>query len=159
MSRSGAPGAEARSSAGDGASAPRSNPLASVLELLGTLVALTQTRLELMATEVEQEKRRLLAVMAWGAVAVLLGCFGLLFLALLITAVLWDTHRLLALGLSGLFFVGGALAAWSQVRRRLDSDDVMLSATVAEFEGDRVVLESAARAMRGQSPGGADAQR
>jgi uncharacterized membrane protein YqjE len=49
--------------------------------------------------------------------AALLVGFGLLMAVLLITVALWDTHRLLALGLATLLLGGAALHALLQVRR------------------------------------------
>jgi len=72
--------------------------LASVQAMSATLVAIFQTRLALLATEVEEEKQRLLAVLGWGAVAIMMGTVACVFLAGFITVLCWDTHPLLALG-------------------------------------------------------------
>ena len=73
--------------------------LKSSLRTLGaTLLGVAHTRLELLALELEDEKRRVLGVLAWGAVAIMLGGFGLFFLAGWLTVLFWDSHRLWALG-------------------------------------------------------------
>ena len=54
---------------------------ASVKGLLGTSLTLLQTRIQLLATELEEERQRVLALLLWGAVAVLGLGAGLLFLA------------------------------------------------------------------------------
>ena len=126
--------------------------LASAQGLLGTLIAIVQTRVELLATELEEEKRRLLAVMAWGVVAVLLGCFGLVFLAVFATVLLWEESRLLVLGTMTALFLGLGGLAWWRVRALLDHGEGMLAASIAELDGDRQALEAAAARARGATP-------
>lgn len=114
--------------------------LASLQGLVATMLAIAQTRLALLATEVEEEKRRLLATVAWGAVAVLVGCFTLAFAAVFITVLFWDTHRLWVLG--GMTVAFAAISVWAarQVSRLLRESGDMLSATLAELEADRQAL-------------------
>lgn len=114
--------------------------LSSLRGLLATLLAIFQTRLELLATELEEEKLRLLKVLAWGAVALLLGGMGLLFVAAFITVLFWDEHRLLALGLMGAFFIlACALAMW-RANAHWQASTGLLSATLAELDQDRQAL-------------------
>lgn len=119
---------------------PGSGLLNSLQGLAATLLAILQTRLDLLATEFEQEKRRVLRVMAWGAVAVFLGCSGLIFLAALITVLFWDEHRVLVLSLITLsFWLGcGGILWW--IRSRLQSPADMLAGTLAELEQDQQSL-------------------
>lgn len=122
------------------ASAPERGLGASLQGLMATLVAILHTRLELLVTELEEEKRRFLATLAWGAVAVLVGCFGLAFAAVFITVLFWDTHRLWALGLVTLGFC--SLSAWSvyRVKSLWQESGELLSATLAELQADRQFL-------------------
>lgn len=113
---------------------------ASLRALLSTTMAIVETRLALFATELEEERQRLLATLAWGAVAVLLGCFALAFAAVLVAAAFWDTHRLLVLSLmTGCFLVLCLVAIW-RVRMLMQASGGLLSATLAEFEADRKAL-------------------
>lgn len=118
--------------------------LQSSLKTLGaTLIGVVHTRLSLLALELEDEKHRLLGVLAWGAMAILLGGFGLLFFAAWITVMLWDTHRLLALGGFSALFLGIATLACWRVRRLLSDSQQAWSASLAELEADRQVLAAA----------------
>ena len=112
----------------------------SVQALMATVLAIFQTRLALLATELEEEKQRLLATMAWGAVAILLGSFALMFVALFVAVLFWDTHRLSALGAMAAVFA--ALAAWAvwRVRQLTAASAQPLAATLAELEADRQTL-------------------
>ncbi|MBK7684855.1 MAG: phage holin family protein [Rhodocyclaceae bacterium] len=83
----------------------------SVRGLGVTALALLGNRLDLLGTELVEERGRLLSLVAYGAVALLLLAAGLVFLSVFITVLLWDSNRLLALGVfSGLFLAGGLLA-------------------------------------------------
>jgi uncharacterized membrane protein YqjE len=113
---------------------------ASLQGLAATMMAIFQTRLALLATEVEEEKQRLLAAMAWGAAAVLLGCFALAFLGVFIVVCLWDSNRLLALGLMSLAFMGGSALAFWRLRLYVRTSGGMLAATLAELDADRQAL-------------------
>jgi len=117
---------------------------ASLQGMLSTLLAILQTRLELLSTEVEEEKRRLLGTMAWGAVSILLGTMALAFLAVFITVLFWDSHRLLVVGLMTMTF--GLISAWAMHRAKalLRESGQMLAATLAELDADRHALMPAA---------------
>lgn len=133
---------------------PPSPPLLSGLwssaqNLMSTLVAILQTRVELLATELEEEKRRLLSVMAWGAVAVLTGCFGLAFLAVFVTVVFWDERVLVVGVIAALFLAAGGLAWW-RAGQLLAASAGLLSASIGELEGDRQALAAAAARVTGQ---------
>lgn len=113
---------------------------ASLQGVMATMMAIFQTRLALLSTELEEEKQRLLATMAWGAVAILLGCFALAFFAVFVAVLFWDTHRLLVLGAMALLFLALSVAACWQVRRLSLASAGMLTATLAELEADRQAL-------------------
>lgn len=113
----------------------------SLRSLGATALDMLETRLELLTTELELEKRRLLRVMAWGAVAVFLGCAGVVFLAALVTVLLWDQHRVLVLCLlTGTFWLGcGGIFWW--IRTRMQPPNDLLAGTLAELGHDRQALQ------------------
>lgn len=119
---------------------------ASLQGLMATVLAIIHTRLELLVTELEEEKRRLLATVAWGAVGVLVGCFALAFAAVFITVLFWDSHRLLVVGLMTLTF--GLISAWAmhRVKVLVRESGQMLSVTLAELDADRQALMPSAPA-------------
>jgi len=113
---------------------------ASVQGLMATSVELLHTRLQLLSTELEEEKTRLLRTLSWGAAAFLLMGMGLVFLAMFVTVLLWDSNRLLALGLITLaFIVGGGVALW-QAMRHLHAPSGLFAASLAELRRDRQAL-------------------
>lgn len=104
--------------------------------VLGALV----TRLEIIATEVQEEKQRILGILAFGAAALMSFGFGLLFLSLTITVWLWDENRILVLALLSVFFLLGGGVAIALVMRQLKSHPRIFEASIEELKKDRVVL-------------------
>ena len=119
---------------------PGGGLMASILRLLSTLTAIGRNRLSLLAVELEEERNRVLAVLAWGAVALLLLVFGLVFVALLIAVVLWDSHRLLALGGIAVAFLGGAGLCWWQATRIRRDGGSLFAASLGELAQDQALL-------------------
>lgn len=114
---------------------------ASLRGLIVTGVAVARTRAELLATELAEEKARLLGMLVWGAVALIFLAAGLVFLAVFLTVLLWDSHRLLALGVFAALFLGGgglALAATLQLAR---SGSRLFSASLAELAQDEAAFD------------------
>jgi uncharacterized membrane protein YqjE len=115
----------------------------SLRGLASTVLELVQIRLELFSIEAQEEVLRVGALLVYGAVAVAFLSLGVVLLALLITVALWDTHRLLALGIfTGLFLVTGGVAAWL-ARERVRSGTYLFSASVEELRRDREGLRAA----------------
>lgn len=113
---------------------------ASVKGLLGTSLTLLQTRIQLLATELEEERQRVLALLLWGAVAVLGLGAGLLFLAIFLTVLLWDSQRLLVLGIFTALFLGIGLAAVYLSCKLGRSPSGLFAASMAELSRDRAAL-------------------
>jgi uncharacterized membrane protein YqjE len=113
---------------------------ASVKGLLGTSLTLLQTRLQLLATELEEERERLLALLLWGAVAVLALGAGLVFLAIFLTVLFWDDNRLLVLGIFSALFLGLGFAAVYLTCTLGRSPSGLFSASMAELSRDRAAL-------------------
>ena len=89
--------------------------------LFADVIELAQVRLELFTVEARVELSRLAWLAALGALAVVFVSFGLIFLAIFLTVLVWDTHRLVALGIFTTLFLGGglvlALLAWQRARQ------------------------------------------
>jgi len=120
--------------------APRGGLAASLRSLLGNGLALLQTRLELLSVEAQEEKVRLLSLLGYGAAAFVLLSFGLMFLAVLVTVLLWDSHRLLALGAFTAVFLTGGMVALAAVLRLARTPSKLFAASIAELVQDRAAL-------------------
>jgi uncharacterized membrane protein YqjE len=114
--------------------------LGSMRQLLATGVETLRVRLELLSTEVEQEKLRLFDAVLWAGLALLLLGMGLFFLCGLIVVLLWEQHRLLALGALAVLFLGAGFWVLQQARARLRAPGGLFATSVAELERDRTEL-------------------
>ena len=101
---------------------------------------LLQTRLELLATEFQEEKLRLGALLGYAAAAFFFLGFGAMMLALFLTVLLWDSHRLLALGVfTAVFLAIGILAALAAARIGRQGSR-LFAASIAELAQDREMI-------------------
>ena len=113
---------------------------ASLRNFAATLTAVAQTRLELLANEVEEEKLRFGQLLLFGSIALFCLAVGSVFLAIFITVLLWESHRLLVLGgLAALFFSLGGVAV-VMFRARASAGSRLFSASLAELGKDRQQL-------------------
>ena len=124
------------------AAGPATNLLKSLVQLGGTLLLATQTRVELFTAEVDEDISRAIHILWWGVVALLTGIFGVLLAGITVIIVFWESHRIVAaLGVTGLFLFS-ALAAWLVVRKRLKEKPRFLDATRSEIREDVAMLRS-----------------
>lgn len=125
---------------------PESGLFASLRGLIATAIGLLRTRLELLATELEEEKLRLLSIVMYGAAAFFMLYAGVLLLAIFLTVLFWDSHRLLVLGgLTAIFLVCG-FGAMLLVLRQVRTGSRLFAASLAELAQDQ-------RALQGKSEG------
>jgi uncharacterized membrane protein YqjE len=110
----------------------------SLRNLAATLVALLRTRFELLATELEEERIRLLQLLFWAAAALFFLGVGILLLTILAVAVFWDSpYRVTAIVvLAGIFLATGAGMAIG-VRNRMHARSRMFSASLEELDRDK----------------------
>ena len=110
--------------------------LDAVRSLGGTLFALVRTRVELIATELEEEKERRKEMLVLAGIAALFLGLSLLLAAFFFVVLFWDTHRLLAAGGVTLLYAAigvGALLRW---RQKIRNSPPAFAMTLSEFEND-----------------------
>lgn len=113
----------------------------SLRALIATLVAMAHTRVELFGTEIEEELRRVVALLV-GAIAVLaLSSLALLFSALVVIVSFWDTHRVAAAASVATGFIAAAAISFLVVRARTRREARFLSSTLGELERDLQQLD------------------
>ena len=120
--------------------APRPRLADSLHGIVDAGLQTAQTRLELLAVELQEEKLRLTGLALNTVVAGLLLGFGLVFLMVFLTVLFWEEHRLLALGISTAVCIGGGLIAASNAARAFRSGTKLFSASLAELARDRAAL-------------------
>ncbi|MBB1074905.1 phage holin family protein [Rhodoferax sp. 4810] len=114
--------------------------LASLRQLVGTLVEIAQVRLALLGTEIEVEKRRLFDGLLWAGVALLLLGLGLVLLCGFVVLLLWDGYRLAAVATLAVLFLAGGALSMQHAKQRLRSSSGMFNASLAELQQDTASL-------------------
>lgn len=109
---------------------------ATVAGALGVL----QTRLELLSTEFQEEKLRLGLLLGYAAAAFFFLGFGAVLLALFLTILLWDSHRLLALGIFTALFLAIGLFALLSAAHIGRQGSRLFAASIAELKQDREMI-------------------
>lgn len=113
---------------------------ASLRGFATTGVALLRTRVELLKVEAQEEVGRIGGLLLWSIVAVLCGIVGLAFLAVLITVLLWETQRAVALAVFAALFLGAAAVAVGIAVRLARRGSQLFAASLAELQRDETAL-------------------
>jgi uncharacterized membrane protein YqjE len=113
----------------------------SLRALIATLVATAHTRVELFGTEIEEEVRRVVALLLGGLVVLALASLALLFSGLVVIAAYWDTHRLAATASVAIGFVVLTVGSYLAVRARTRRRSRLLASTLDELERDLELLD------------------
>ena len=126
--------------------------LSSLQNLAGTLLATLQTRLGLLANELQEQKLLLFQLLGLGVG--LLFCAGLtLLLGLGLVLSVWWEQRVWVLGVSTAVFFTTALSCYLGLKRLLTAQDPLFGASLAALQDDVAMLRAAAsqgRAHAGQ---------
>jgi len=116
--------------------------LYSVKQLLATLLAMAQTRLELLTTELQSDIQRLAVTLFWSLVALFALGIGCFLAALVLIFIFWDTHRVLvSICVTAAFFAFGLLAVII-VSKRLRNQPRLLQETLMELRRDQDSLNA-----------------
>jgi len=113
---------------------------ASLRGFLDSGLGIVQTRLELLVVEAQEEKLRLSGLLLNTVLAALLLGFGVVFLAVFLTVLFWDEHRLLALGLGTAALFGAGLYTASNAAGEVRRGSRLFAASLAEIARDREAL-------------------
>jgi uncharacterized membrane protein YqjE len=115
--------------------------LESLRGLARTFVALVQTRVEIFASEIDEERTRVGRILVLALTALFCAGLAVVLLVLLVAVLFWENNRLLAIGvLAGVFALcglGALLALRAEVRQR----PKFLAATLAELRKDERELD------------------
>ena len=111
-------------------------------QFANTVLATVQTRLALLANEVQLEEQRLLQLLWRGLTALLLLGLGLV-LTLVLLLSLWWEQRLLLLPVLALLFFGAAIYLYLSIRKNLEQAEPIFAASLAELQEDLRQLKAA----------------
>jgi uncharacterized membrane protein YqjE len=114
----------------------------SLKNLSGSLVGIIHTRLELLSTDIAEERAHLTTLLVVGLIALFFLGVGVVLLAILIAVAFWESHRLAALGgLTGFFLISGAGLVWLAMHKARTRPR-LFEASLAELSKDRQQLTS-----------------
>jgi len=116
--------------------------LTSLQRLMETLLEILQTRVEIVATEFEEERVRLRELVVFGILTLFFVGVGLTLLTLFIVVLYWDSHRVAVLGGVAILYLGLGGLTGIILYRRLKSRTRLFAATLSELTKDRDQLSS-----------------
>jgi uncharacterized membrane protein YqjE len=114
----------------------------SLRRLASTGVELVYTRLEIFSSELEEEGVRLGSIVMTVALALFCFFMAAILFTILVVVLLWETHRVPALGVMGAIFLLGGVACWRSFQQQRQERPAFLAATLGELAKDRRELGS-----------------
>ena len=117
----------------------REGLFAALKNLVATLIAIGKTRAELLVTELEEEKFRLMSLWAKAIGAAFLLALGVVMLVCCIALAFWE-QRVIVFGIFAALFVGGGLVLASSLKRQASQPSKMFKASLTELEADMAQL-------------------
>ena len=116
--------------------------IGSLRTLAASLVGIVQTRLELLANDLEEERVRTLQLVVLAAVAFFCAAVGLLLVTAWVVVAFWDQYRLATLAALALLYFGVAAVALWLLRTKAAQRTKLFSASLAELRRDSDLLKS-----------------
>ena len=114
----------------------------SLANLASSLVAIIHTRLDLLSSDIEEGRQRLMSLLVIAFVSLFCLCVGVVFLTILIVVFFWDTHRVLVLTfLTSIFLISGVVLS-AIALRSLKTMPRMFKDSLAELLKDQEQINS-----------------
>jgi uncharacterized membrane protein YqjE len=110
--------------------------LESLKRLTGTLLSIIQTRLELLANELEEERLRVRQMLFYGSVALFLFSMATMLLTVFVVVLFWNSYRLEVLGGLTVLFLCAGLLVWNALLRVARERPKLFSTSLAELTDD-----------------------
>ena len=121
--------------------AARGGLLHSIKHLAQTLLGAAKTRLEILATEIEEERLRLEQMLLFALAAAFCIGMGVVLCVALVVLIYWDTHRLAAVGVLAAGFIAAGVAFALILRNMVKSRPKPFAITRGELAKDRAMLQ------------------
>ncbi len=116
--------------------------LESLAAFATTLVDIAHTRLELLSTDLEEDREHLFSLVTLYVAAMFFLAVGLVLVAIFLVVAFWETHRLIALGSLAVFFLLMGFAAIGFAIHKAKTKPKLLSASLLELFKDKEKLDS-----------------
>ncbi|UCV23118.1 phage holin family protein [Ferribacterium limneticum] len=122
-----------------GGEAGREGLFAALKNSVATLIAIGKTRAELLVTELEEEKLRLMSLWSKAIGAAFMLAVGVVLAIFCLALAFWE-HRVLLFGTFAVLFIGGALFLIASLKRQTAQPSKMFRASLSELEADMALL-------------------
>jgi len=113
----------------------REGLFAALKNMIATLLAIGKTRAELLVTELEEEKIRLMSLWSKAIGAAFLLAVGVIMAVFCLALLFWE-QRVLVFGIFAVLFIGGGLYLVSSLRNQAAQPSKLLRSSLSELEAD-----------------------
>jgi uncharacterized membrane protein YqjE len=117
----------------------REGLFSSLKNTIATLIAIVKTRAELLVTELEEEKLRLMSMWSKAIGAAFMLTLGVIMAVFCVALAFWE-HRVVIFGLFAVLFIGGGLYLVGSLKRQAAQPSKMFKASLNELEEDMALL-------------------
>jgi uncharacterized membrane protein YqjE len=122
-----------------GGEAAREGLFAALKNSVATLIAIGKTRAELLVTELEEEKIRLMSLWSKAIGAAFMLAVGVVLAIFCLALAFWE-QRVFVFGIFAALFIGGALFLIASLKRQASQPSKMFRASLSELEADMALL-------------------
>ena len=113
----------------------RTGLFSSLRNLIATVIAMGKTRAELLVSELEEEKFRLMSLWSKAIGAAFMLAVGTILAIFCLAMVFWE-QRVLVIGLSAALFVGGGLFLVGSLKQQASQPSKLFRGSLAELDAD-----------------------
>jgi uncharacterized membrane protein YqjE len=124
----------------DSVSGQQTGLMGSLKTLAATLVGIGCTRLELLSSEIEEQRVWLSSTLLWTFISLFCAAVGVVLVAILLVVVFWDTYRLLTLFILVFVFVLGSIISSQVALGKARAKPKLFSTSLAELSKDHEQL-------------------
>jgi uncharacterized membrane protein YqjE len=124
----------------DSVSGQQTGLMGSLKTLAATLVGIGCTRLELLSSEIEEQRVWLSSMLLWTLISLFCAAVGIVLVAILLVVVFWDTYLLLTLFILVFVFVLGAIISSQVALGKARAKPKLFSTSLVELSKDHEQL-------------------
>lgn len=122
----------------------RAGLFAALKNMIATLVAIGKTRAELLVTELEEEKFRLMSLWSKAIGAAFMLAVGVIMAVFCLALAFWE-QRVLVFGVFAALFIGGGILLIGSLKQQARQPSKMFRASLGELEADLAQLRRTPR--------------
>lgn len=122
----------------------REGLFAALKNTVATLIAIGKTRAELLVTELEEEKYRLMSLWSKAIGAAFMLCLGIIMAVFCLALAFWE-QRVLVFGAFAAIFIGGGLLLIGSLKSQASQPSKLFQTSLSELESDLVDLRRSAK--------------